>query len=172
MSSGFYRLQAATKWRKWCDTEVADIPRKVLIFDLVKNGIFPFFKRNGYIFGCDDHRVAECVARYIYFGKVSHEVLNWDYRDEDYNHYYHILDDDVWDSFWSANGNWPDLEDTKVREGIRFCVWTLLDLYKSPITDEVDDMLGLNDEENMTANKEDTRDPYLIDSANGYFSAI
>jgi hypothetical protein len=40
------------------------------------------------------------------------------------------------------------------------------------VTNEVDDMLGLNDEENMPASREDSRDPYLIDSANGYFSAI
>ena len=177
MASGYYKLRAASAWIQWCDEEVLydsleDVPRKMLIMNLVKIAIVPFLKRAGYLFGCKEQRIAECVARYIYFGKISHQVLNWDYRDEDYNHYYFILDDDAWTSFWEINAKWSDVEDVKVQEGIRFCVWTLLDLYASPITNEVDDMLGLNDEESITANREDMRDPYLIDSANGYFSAI
>ena len=177
MSSGFFKIRAALNWTRWCDEEVAyevihDVPRKVLIMNLVKNGIAPLFKRRVYVFSCDDHRIGECIVRYIYFGKVSHETFTWDYRAEDYYHYYHVLDDDTWEELWDVNGRWADLEDVKVREGIRSCVWTLLDLYKSPVTEEVDDMLGLNDEENMPASREDSRDPYLIDSANGYFSAI
>ena len=177
MASAYYKLRAASAWIQWCDEEVLydwleDVPRKMLIMNLVKIAIVPFLKRAGYLFGCKEQRIAECVARYIYFGKISHQVLNWDYRDEDYNHYYFILDDDAWTSFWEINAKWSDVEDVKVQEGIRFCVWTLLDLYASPITNEVDDMLGLNDEESITANREDMRDPYLIDSANGYFSAI
>jgi len=176
MSSGFYKLRAAFTWKAWCDEEVLyvtndEIPRKVLIMDLVRNGIIPFFKKRGYVFGCDAHRIAECIARYLYFRRVSHDSINWDYRLEDYEHYYYTIDDDTWEDFWDRWAHWSDLEDVKVREGVRFCVWTLLDLYKSPVTDEVDEMLGLNDEESNTA-REDTRDPYLIDSANGYFSAI
>jgi hypothetical protein len=177
MSFGYNRIRAATKWRAWCDEEVLydwieDVPRKMLIMNLVNIGISPFLKRAGYVFGCKERRIAECIARYIYFGKISHEVINWDYREEDYNHYYHVLDDDAWTSFWEMNGKWGDVEDIKVQEGIRFCVWTLLDLYASPRTNEVDDMLGLNDEDSIPASREDARDPYLIDSANGYFSAI
>jgi hypothetical protein len=174
MSFSYYKIVAASAWRRWCNEEVCydmieDVPRNIVIMNLVKDGIIPFFKRNDYLFGCDARRIAECIARYIYFGKVSHEALNWDYREEDYHHYYHILDDDMWESFWSVHGKWCDVEDIKVQEGIRFCVWTLLDLYRSPITRDVDDMLGLNDEENMQPNREDSRDPYLVDSANGYF---
>ena len=177
MNSDLYKIRASLAWSRWCDADVAydvihEAPRKVLIMNLVKNGIVPLFKNKGYVFSCDTRRIAECVARYIYFGKVSHEAFNWDYRAEDYYHYYHVLDDDTWDEFWDVNGKWADVEDVTVREGIRSCVWTLLDLYKSPVTEEVDDMLGLNDEENMPASREDSRDPYLIDSANGYFSAI
>ena len=85
------------KWRAWCDEEVLcdwleDIPRKVLIMNLVKSGLTPFFKRAGYVFGCKEQRIAECIARYLYFGKVSHEALNWDYREEDYNHYFEYID--------------------------------------------------------------------------------
>jgi len=176
MSFSYNRIVAKSAWRRWCDEDVLydmieELPRNVVIMNLVKNGIVPFFKRRGYVFDCKEHRIAECIARYIYFGKISHEVLNWDYRKEDYDHYYHRLDDDTWELFWTVHAKWRDVEDIKVQEGIRFCVWTLLNLYASPITTEVDDILGLNDEENMSA-REDTRDPYLIDSANGYFSAI
>lgn len=162
------------RWRDWCDEEVyydneEYIPRKDLILDLAKNAIMPFVKRRGYYLSCNEHRLAECIARYMYYGRTMHDVINDDYRIEDYNHYYFILDDTTWDTFWSRRLLWSDLDDTKVREGIRHCVWTLLDLYKSPITKDVDEILGVrsDEDENVTT---DTRDPYLIDSSNGYFN--
>jgi hypothetical protein len=162
------------RWRDWCDEEVyydcdEYIPRKELILDLAKNAIMPFVKKRGYDFSCNEHRLAECIARYMYYGRIMHDVINDDYRNEDYNHYYFILDDTTWDTFWSRRLLWADLDDTKVREGIRFCIWTLLDLYTSPITKDVDEILGVRTEEDETLTT-DTRDPYLIDSSNGYFN--
>jgi len=177
MNTSFAEIRRGRMWRFWCNEKVVydmleDVPRKLLITELVNNGIVPMFKTAGYTFACNNHRISECIAQYIYHGRVYHEVLNWDYREQDYNHYYYVLDDELWDDFWSYWARWSDVEDVKTQAGIQFCLWTLLDLYKSPATTVVDDILGLNDEENMQANKEDTRDPYLIDSANGYFSAI
>jgi hypothetical protein len=174
MNFSLSQAMAASAWRRWCDTPVLfdmleEVPRKLLISNLVKTGLIPLFGGAGYEFACNAHRISECVARYIYTGRISHEILNADYRDEDYNHHYFILDDEVWESFWDSVPTWCDVEDVKVREGIRFCLWTLLDLYRSPRTREVDDMLGLNEEESVQASKED---PYLIDSANGFFAAI
>jgi hypothetical protein len=174
MNFNLSRAIASSAWRRWCNTPVLydtldEIPRKLLIKDLVSNNLIPLFHKAGYQFACNDHRVAECVARCIYLGKISHEIINSDYRDEDYQHYFFVLDDEVWESFWETQGMWCDIEDIKNREGIRFCLWTLLDLYTSEQTRYVDDMLGLNDEENIQTMKED---PYLIDSANGFFTPI
>lgn len=182
MSFHMGTLMSNTRWQTWCNEELycnnhtdERTRRKYLITELVKEGIFPFLKNSGYEIGCDEHRMAECIARYIYFGQISHDHINDDYRQQDYDHYYYVIDDDAWDNFWSFWSHempcWTDIgEDAqKTREGIRFCVWTLLDLYRSKRTDEVDDILGLNEEENEVT---DGRDPYLIDSANGYFSAI
>ena len=162
------------KWYNWCNEEVLCnndyIKRKEVILELARDGLIPFVKSYGYEIECTPHRLAECIARSLYFGKTSHEALNDDYRQEDYEHYYFTLDDDVWDAFWSR-WEWSDVDENSAskKEGIRFCVWTLLDLYKSSRTAEVDEMLGLTEEENVQV---DTRDPYLVDSANGYFSAI
>lgn len=163
------------RWRDWCDEEIyydcdQYIPRKELILDLAKNAIIPFIKRRGYEIGCTAPRLAECIARYMYYGRRLYDALNDDYRNEDYNHYYFVLGDDVWDDFWSSRLLWPDLDDVKVREEIRFCVWTLLDLHASPITDEVDEILGVSRKEEEETPTTDTRDPYLIDSSNGYFN--
>jgi len=171
-----------TRWSNWCNEKLyvnhyteERLERKYMITELVKNGLFPFLKKNGYSVACNEHRMAECIARYLYFGTISHEALNNDYRIQDYDHYYFVLDEDAWEDFWSVWSRrlpcWADIgEDAqKNREGIRFCVWTLLDLYSSKRTHEVDDILGLEEEENEVV---DGRDPYLVDSANGYFSAF
>lgn len=162
------------RWNEWCNSEVytsnnEGVQRKYLILELAAEGLIPFLKKNGYVLGCDYKRLAECIARSLYFKRTSHEPLNYEYRDEDYERYYYVMDDETWDTFWESWGTWCDLDATAEKEGIRFCVWTLLDLYKSPQTLEVDDILGLNEEENVQV---DTRDPYLVDSANGYFSSI
>ena len=169
-------LMRTRRWQKWCDSDmlycgVEYVKRKHLILELARDGIVPFLKKNGYELGCSEHRLAECIARSLYFGKTSHEPLNYDYREEDYYHYYYVLDADKWNMFWSKWGNWSDIDEDSAtnRAGIEFCVWTLLDLYKSTQTAVVDDMLGLNEEENEHT---DTRDPYLVDSANGFFSSI
>jgi len=162
-------------WTMWCNEEVYinndKVKRKYMITELVKYSITPFLKKNGYVLGCSEHRLAECIARSLYYGRMAHEAINNDYRQEDYDHYYFVLDDDTWENFWSHCGIWSDIDEnsTTNREGIRFCIWTLLDLYSSSRTVEVDEILGLTEEENDTT---DTRDPYLVDSANGYFSAI
>ena len=163
------------KWDAWCNEEVLYntqdyVKRKFLILDLAKDALIPFMKKHGYVFGCTAPRLAECIARYLYFGSICHETINYDYRAEDLDHYYYTLDGDTWEPFWDFYGRWSDIDSdhTSMRVGIECVVWSLLDLYSSPKTDEVDDMLGLTEEENEV----DTRDPYLVDSANGYFSAI
>lgn len=173
--SSLSSIMSKRRWNEWCNQEVIHdnseyVKRKYLILELAAEGLIPFLKKNGYVLGCDYKRLAECIARSLYFKKTSHEALNYEYRDEDYERYYHVLDDDTWSEFWEGWGNWCDVDENSVsaKEGIRFCVWTLLDLYNSPQTTVVDDILGLNETENAV----DTRDPYLIDSANGFFSEI
>lgn len=167
-----FQIIRQRKWFNWCNEEVyydndEYISRKELLLDLAKHALIPFLQKNGYTISCTAHRVAECIARYLYFGKVMHEPYNNDWRKEDYLHYYYLLDDDDWEAFWSRRRLWEDLENVKTREMIRYIMWTLLDLYKSDATQDVDMMLGLIEDEHLPI---DTRDPYLIDSSNGYFN--
>ena len=64
----------------------------------------------------------------------------------------------------------------KIRELIRICAWSLLNLEKSDQTRRVDEELGLyeeNDEDGVTAKvKKVVSDPYLQDLANGYFNPV
>lgn len=167
-----FEIVRARKWKTWCKELVYNekdeyISRKLLLLDLVKNALIPFLNQNGYVLSCSSHRLAECIARYLYLGTTQYECLNDDWREEDYHHYYYAIDDEDWENFWSQCVLWADLESVKTREMVRYIIWTLLDLYRSPATREVDKMLGLTEDENLLV---DTRDPYLIDSSNGYFN--
>ena len=169
----FNRTRAALNWSRWCEQEVLLdqvelVPRNILIPEFVRYGLMPLLKKHKYKLACSEHRLGECIARILYYKKIRHNPINIDHKGEDYDHYYYVLDDEVWEKFWLCWGRWCDVEDTNVQELIRFCLWTLLDIDGSEQTDVVDDMLGLNEEEYIQSRE----DPYLADAAKGYFSPI
>ena len=169
-------------WRRWLDVEVEwdsveIVKRKVLIYDMVMEGLLPFLIDNGYSIGCPVNELVRAVSKVLYHSCSYHRNINDNYRQEDIDHYYYILDDEKWESFWNTWGRWCDVDDEKVkhRELIRICAWSLLDLEKSAQTRRVDEELGLydeNEEEGVVKVKKVVSDPYLQDLANGYFNPV
>lgn len=170
-------------WRRWLNVEVEwdsleMVKRKVLIYDMVIEGLIPLLNEYGYTIGCSSNEVVRSVSKVLYHSCSYHRNINDNYRQEDLDHYYYVLDDESWERFWSTWGRWCDVDNEKVkhRELIRICMWSLLDLEKSAQTRTVDEELGLYDEnEDETAVakvKKVVSDPYLQDLANGYFNPV
>jgi len=180
MSTIVQKTFTSMKWIRWLTEEIpvddTQASRQLLITELVKHGIRPLFMRYGYAFACNDTRIGECVARTLYYksGGRRYDILNYDYRNEDKDHYYYMLDDDVWEEFWETWGCWSDVDENSQvnREKIRLCLWDLLNLEQSSPTEDVDEMLGLNDEEGGQSTAKVAIDPYLNDAANGYFNPV
>lgn len=152
------------------------IKRKVLIYNFVVEGLIPFVNGHGYNFGCKTNEIVRAVAKTLYHGCNYHRNINDNYRKEDLDHYYYILEDSHWDSLWETWGHWCDVDEEQVRnrERIRLCAWSLLDLERSAQTRRVDEELGLYDEEDVDKKpiKKNDSDPYLQDAANGYFNPV
>lgn len=175
MSSTPYPLtkrMAQLRWQNWLLEPVEWdesewIPRQACYEVFAKTGLLPFLKRNGYVLACDETRLGECIARCVYFGRIRHEPLNDDFTEEDYEYYYFRLDDAAWEGFWSKWRLWADVDEEhpRVRELIRYCAWTLLDLEGSPAADS----FGYSDSEDEESGGGRQRmDPYLQDLGNGY----
>lgn len=169
-------------WRRWLEVEVEwdnleMVKRKELIYHFVVDGLIPFVSEHGYSFGCPLFEIVRAVSKVLYHSCSYHRTINENYRQEDLDHYYYILDDEKWDTLWSTWGRWSDINDEKVklRELIRICAWSLIDLEKSAQTRTVDEQLGLydeNEEEGTREKKKIVSDPYLQDLANGYFNPV
>jgi hypothetical protein len=175
-----YKL-AKRKWMNWQQYKIETdndvyLPRSYVIKCFVENDLVPFLKRNGYQIACDMHRLAECIARVLYFGYVKHEPLNTEYLQEDYDHYYWSLSDEKWKYFWREWSWWQDLGDEhrNLHEEIRFCVWTMIDLDNSKQTRILNEILGISDDDDNSSNGSDraahAKDPYLKDYERGYYN--
>lgn len=176
---------AESAWRHWLEEKLEwdstndFYPRRLLIYSLVVDALIPFITSHKYQFGCDPKRIANIIARALYFGEVRNEEVNTDYVEEDYNHYLFKLDDDTWDSFWSQWGVWKDIDSEHIheRELVRLCVWTLLDLEHSPESRMVEELMGLWEDEDgeegggkqKKKREQGDADPYLQDAAAGFF---
>jgi hypothetical protein len=180
MSYPIYPLSkelATRRWKNWLLEPVEWdesewIPRQACLEVFVKCGLAPFVTQNGYAFGCDQERIGECIARCIYYRGIRHQPLNVNYSEEDYEYYYFRVDSDSWERFWSSWSLWSDLKDEhpRIRELIRYCVWTLLDLDSSPAAIEYGPASSDSEDEEGGGGSGKRVDPYLQDASNGFFS--
>jgi hypothetical protein len=156
---------------EWDEKEM--IPRQACIEVFVAEGLIPFINTNGYRFKCNKLKLGAYVARSLYYSRIKHVPLNIDFYDEDYDYYYYHVNDDKWDLFWNEWALWNDVngEHPHMREIVRYCVWTLLDIENSQSTDNVNNMFYESDDEDgfQERRREYSLDPYLVDAANGYF---
>lgn len=175
-----YKL-AKRQWYNWLTYKVETDPdefrqRQYIICDFVELNLVPFIKKNGYVLACEPRRLAECISRVLYFGRIRHNPLNTEYLPEDYDHYYWALNDDKWSGFWYNWRWWQDLGDEhrNLHEDIRFCVWTMLDLDYSKQTRVVNEVLGIIDDDDTSSRGSEkdrnTKDPYLRDLERGYYN--
>lgn len=174
---------AQKRWVNWqldrvsIDNDEAYV-RKNIIKSFIEDDLIPFIQRNGYTFACEPFRISECIARVLYFGRLSHEPLNTEYIDDDYDHYYYTIDDEKWEYFWKNWSWWKDLGDEykNYHEEIRYCVWTLLDIGNSKQTRILNEILGINNDDDTSSRASDNDkrykgiDPYLNDLAKGYIN--
>ena len=165
---------AQVQWQNWLLEKVEWdekewIPRQACIEVFVREGLVPFLRENGFVCHSDEHELGQFIARFLYFGKVRYAVKNTDFSEEEYNFYYFHLNDAKWEHFWKSWSLWCDVQDEhpRMREGIRHCVWTLLNMNQSWAFDRLDSANSDSEEEDGGRRG---GDPYLADAAAGYFS--
>ncbi len=169
---------AQIRWQNWILEKVEWdesewIPRQACIEVFVKYGLWPFLQANGLVCACNQTKLGEFIARYIYYGRANHAPLNVDSSDEEYTFYYFQMGDEKWEKFWDSWSLWSDLKDEHpwVREGIRHCVWTVLDIDASPAFAPINSYLSDSEDEDGGGGRHERRgDPYIADAAAGYFS--
>ena len=153
--------------REWLDEPVwwgaEHVPRKIVLFRFVKEGLVPFIKSNGYAFGRSVPELYTYIATGLYtnyYRRGRHcvwldEPYNTGPIPEDHIHFNDVIGFDRWATFWSAWTKWSDVDPDfpKGRERqmeIEDFVWRQLDLDNSPQTEvlyyrmhqEVDDDMG------------------------------
>ncbi len=180
MSYSIYPLSRELAKRRWTNwllepvewDESEWIPRQACVEVFVRTGLCPFLSNHGYVIACDQARLGECIARCIYYRGIRHQPLNVEFTEEDYEYYYFRVDSDSWERFWSKWSLWIDVKDEhpRIRELIRYCVWTLLDLDSSPATMDYGGSSSDSEEEDGSGGGGKRVDPYLQDASNGYFS--
>jgi hypothetical protein len=99
--------------------------RKHCIIDFVKNGLFPFMNRLGYDFNISVNFIQSVIATGLYENRgVPHMESKWDYPNpsgntewdtENLQHYYYIVNEDVWYNFWLKWGKWSDVSQDSFR---------------------------------------------------------
>lgn len=173
--------------REWLDEPVwwgaEHVPRKIVLYRFVKEGLVPFIKSNGYAFGRSVPELYTYIATGLYtnyYRRGRHcvwldEPYNTEPIPEDRIHFNDVIGFDRWATFWSAWTNWSDVDPDfpKGRERqmeIEDFVWRQLDLDNSPQTEvlyyrmhqEVDDDTG---EEGVGRGSASRGDVYLEEAA-------
>jgi len=153
--------------RLWLDEPVwwgaEQVPRKIVLYRFVKEGLVPFIQSNGYAFGRSVPELYTYIATGLYTNYYRHGRLsvwtdapyNTEPIPEDRIHFNDMIGFDRWSLFWSAWIDWSDVDPDfpKGRErqlDIEEFVWRQLDLDNSPQTEvlyyrmhqEVDDDAG------------------------------
>lgn len=142
---------------EWIEWDRAPIRRYVAIRRFVRSGLIPFLESKGYRFGCSSHVLQSRIATGLYNNQMVSTIesdweiarINNDYLEHDIDHYWHVLDSDTWEAFWSKWGVWTDvsLENWRGpdrRMDIAHYVWTQISLEGSSQTQVVNELVGLH----------------------------
>ena len=167
-------------FRMWLDEwiyweSVEQVPRYVAIYRFVKYGLYPFIKQNGYNIREDVKGFAVSIASILYFNRgasclnphaaiITDDGLN---NIENKQHFYHVLNDIKWSTFWDRWGSWSDvsLDDFRGadrRIDIESKCWEYIDFDSSYETTILHEHLGLEDEDGNIRYGEDV---YLREAA-------
>jgi hypothetical protein len=137
------------------------VPRSTCIRIFVKDGLVPFLRKKGYRLAVSEKEFANQIANGLFDSAGKSTVAtrwnvqarNTDCKIEDVWHWSHVLDDDVWEEFWSIWGHWEDVsldsyrgQDRRI--DIRWHVWTQIDLANSP------EWIAQNEEDEAESPKE------------------
>jgi hypothetical protein len=161
------------EWIYWGSVE--QVPRYVAIYRFVKYGLYPFIKQNRYNIREDLNDFTISIASMLYLNRGAsclnpHDSLIC----KDYNtlieykqHFYHILNDEKWASFWNKWGTWTDvsLDDFRGadrRIDIEGKCWEYIDFDSSYETTILHEHLGLENEDSSIRYGEDV---YLREAA-------
>jgi len=172
-----------TNWNIWLDELVfwdnyEYIPRRAAIGRFCRNGLIQFLQKHGYEVQINPKQLGARIATGLYknrnksildsdwssFGPIENNYNSEEYKD----HYYHIVDSDRWDYFWSIWGIWSDVDLDEYRGwdrrmDIQDYIWTQLSLELSPQTQTINELLGIFYEDIVEDG--DGRDVYLRDMA-------
>jgi len=146
-------------WNHWLYEEITfdglvTCPRWKAIKSFVKDGLIPFFSSYGYTFAAKEQELCSRIATGL-FVNASKSCLESDWKFEHVNigsteyqrlHYYHTIDSDAWEAFWSIWGTWYDVGELSERGSDRrydiqeYC-WTQLSAHCSPQMQMLEDTL-------------------------------
>jgi len=120
------------------------IPRKIVLYRFVKEGLVPFIRSCGYALGRSVPEIYTYIATGLYQYRPksvwTDEPYNIKPIPEDQMHFNDVISFDRWAAFWSAWTDWSDVDPDfpKGRErqmDIEMFVWRQLDLDNSPQTE-------------------------------------
>jgi len=162
----------------WGDAQSEDVPREVVLHTFLKEGLLPFLASKKYRIACEDHvfcsRIATGLFKNRNVSSVSSEwrfgLENTDYSPEDLDHYYMVLSQDVWDSFWAVWGQWGDVSPDAERgidrrNDIQAYIWTQLDLRASGQTAVLEAEHGILEEEEWGRSGQKGQDYYIREAS-------
>ena len=161
---------------KWHDTIVCwntvdYIPRHVAIWRFVSKGLYPFIQSNGYVIKGDVKTFSAVITKLFYMNRGVSSILApmrltpSENDKHDKIHFYHVLSQDKWDSFWDIWSLWSDLTDWRGEDrriDIQEYCWSQIDLDESPQTRVVDELLSYPEETGNTGKADDV---YLREAA-------
>jgi hypothetical protein len=152
------------------------VKRGVLFKIFLHEGLLPFITSAGYTIGTPLRTLHAYIVEGLYKNRNKSALEStWNntyytggWIDEDLMHYYHAIDPETWDDFWSA---WNDIEEFSLesfrgkdrRIDIQELVWKQLDLENSYQTDILYELMNDYDEQEPEESSKKV-DVYLLEA--------
>jgi hypothetical protein len=142
---------------EWIEWDGVHIRRHAAIRRFVWNGLVPFVESKGYAWACRPTDLQSRIATGLYKNQhVATTGSDWEfarenknYIEHDTDHFWHVMNAEVWEAFWDRWGRWTDVDDDSWRGpdrrmDIQHYVWTQISLERSSQTQVVNELAGLS----------------------------
>jgi hypothetical protein len=152
-------------WEDWLYEDIVfdglvTCPRWKAIKLFVRDGLVPFLKRHGYVIGVTEQQLCSNLATGLFVNaKKSCLESNWKFGQVNVGslpeyqrlHYFHTVDSDEWDNFWTAWGKWDDVcEESQYGSDRRYDIqdycWSQLSPTLSPEIQNLEDVLSYSED--------------------------
>ena len=148
-----YELRKQLAFKEWCKEIVSlnendFIPRKVLILEFVRDGIFAFLKEKGYVLHINIGSMCNEISSGIFQGDFDFQIRNIDNHEEDFEYWKYTISTDDWSGFFDKwETSLSELGDVVLRTDIMYYLWDQLNLPDSPASKKLDEFLYDSDKD-------------------------